>query len=275
MNSTPFESLTEKQIERYSRQIILKDVGVEGTKKLLAAKVGVVGAGGLGCPAVQMLASAGVGTIRIIDGDIVDLSNLPRQILHFTHDVGLYKVDSIAAKVHALNPDISIETRCEYLTRENVAGFLDGLDYVIEASDRFATKYLVNDACVFHNIPFTIAGVVEFMGQVLTILPDESACYRCIFPEPKKEDNSNNCSGAGVMNTVPSFAGLLQANEALKSICGLPLSYINRIFVFDLMHGSFDYVPIKRSGKCFACADIKSPYYLSNEYSSEPTSCRF
>jgi molybdopterin/thiamine biosynthesis adenylyltransferase len=244
--------LTEAEIERYSRQIILPQVGAEGMMRLKNARVTVIGAGGLGCPAVQILASAGVGFIRIIDGDLVDLSNLPRQILHFSKDVGQPKVFSIREKVLQLNPEVQLEAVNAFLTEDNAEGYFKNSHFIIDATDNFTSKYLINDTCNKLKIPFVIGGVVEFMGQLLSVIPGESACYKCIFPN-SEENYSTSCSGAGVMNMIPAFAGLLQATEAIKFLLGHPLSFRNRLFIFDLMMGTFEYIDIKKSNCCSSC----------------------
>ena len=261
-----FHKLTDDQVHRYSRHIILTDFGSEGVNKLLNATVTVVGAGGLGCPVIQMLASAGVGHIKVIDGDLVDLSNLPRQTLHLTPDVGRKKVDSIADKVKAINPDVKLEIFPELLTRENSAEILKGSDYVIDASDNFATKFLVNDVCVHLNISFTIAGVVQWMGQLISVNPGETTCYRCIFHTISAGDESMSCSAAGVINTVPSFAGILQANEAIKTLIGKSQKFTNGLFTFDLAENIFDFISIKRNPSCAACSNPKEPFYLTEKY---------
>jgi molybdopterin/thiamine biosynthesis adenylyltransferase len=253
-----FES--DERVQRYSRQIILKDVGTSGMEKLHHSTVTVIGAGGLGCPAIQMLATAGVGHIRVVDGDCVELSNLPRQCLHFTEDIGKPKVISIQEKVQRLNPDVELIPEFTFVTDSNIERFIRGSDYVLDATDNFPAKYLVNDTCVHLGIPFTLGGVVEFMGQLLSVRPGQTACYRCIFPRAKSDysenqcsiddDYANSCSGAGVMNTIPNFAGVLQAQECLKSLLGRPPSFLNRLFVFDLLDGVFDYIAIKKRNDC-------------------------
>ena len=266
-------SFKADQIQRYSRHIILLDVGTEGVKKLLNATVCVVGAGGLGCPVIQMLATAGIGHIKVIDGDKVELSNLPRQPLHFTSDVGQYKVESIIQKVKALNPEVQMEGIRAFLTKENAREVLLGCDYVIDASDNIATKFLINDVCVHLQIPFNIAGVVQWMGQLISVEPGVSTCYRCVFHSISKGDESMSCSVAGVINTVPSFAGILQANEAIKSLIGKKRKFINGVFFFDLAENNFDFVPIKRNPACFACADPKMPFYLTENYERDDDQC--
>src|SRR5271157_1351889 len=269
----PF-SLTDDQIQRYSRQILLKEVGGTGMAKLLDATVGVIGAGGLGCPAIQVLAATGVGYLKVIDGDIVDLSNLPRQFLHYTPDVGIPKVDSIAAKVAAMNPDVQVENIQAFLTQDNAADFLSGCDYIIEASDNHATKFLVNDACVHFRIPFVVAGVVQYYGQIVSVLPGESACYRCIFHEPVPQDSIPTCSGTGVLSTAPAIAGVLQAHEAIQSILGIPSKILNQLFSFDLLGRTFEHISVKQDPTCLACAHPEEPFYLTAEYGVARDECQ-
>ncbi|MBW2521672.1 MAG: HesA/MoeB/ThiF family protein, partial [Deltaproteobacteria bacterium] len=169
---------TEEQLERYSRHILLDDVGVAGQEKLLQAKVIIVGAGGLGSPAALYLAAAGVGTIGIVDSDVVEVSNLQRQIAHFSADIGAAKVESAAAKMQAINPDVEVRTYREYLCAANIRKILAGYDFVIDGTDNFPTKFLVNDACVFLNIPFSHGGILRFNGQTMTVVPGQTACYR-------------------------------------------------------------------------------------------------
>lgn len=258
--------LQDDQIERYSRQILLKEIGSKGQRKLLDAHVTVIGAGGLGCPTVQMLASSGIGHIRIYDADKVSLSNLPRQILHFTNDLNKYKVQSIAEKVAELNPDVHIEAIPEFITQKNITNALQGSDYIIEASDNPFTKFLVNDACVHLGIPFVIAGVVQSYGQLISVVPEKTPCYRCVFRHPVEEDSQASCSGAGVFSTVPQFAGILQANETLKYLLGIPSKYVNHIVTFDLFEGCLEKIPIKKSPDCAACVNPTHPYYQVANY---------
>jgi molybdopterin-synthase adenylyltransferase len=267
------EALTETQIDRYSRQILLAQVGGTGMKKLLAARVTIVGAGGLGCPAAQVLASAGVGTIRIIDGDRVELSNLPRQFLHHTKDVGRFKVDSIREKIEAMNPDVMVDAMCLFADQNNIADLLAESDYVIEACDGQAAKFLVNDACVHLGIPFTIAGVVQFYGQILSVVPGRTRCLRCLFREPAPEDPQNSCSGAGVMGAAPGMAGMIQANEAIKSIIGAGALQADKLMIFNLLDCSFDFLGIASLPRCAACENPQNPFYQSYDYGSAVPVC--
>ena len=270
-------NLSSDQISRYSRQIILKEIGAKGMAKLLNARVLVIGAGGLGCPAVQILSASGVGNIRIVDGDDVEISNLSRQIMHYTNDIGKPKVESLKGKIKLMNPDVSVEIIKEYANKSNIQRLLEDCDFVIEASDNFGTKFLINDACTHYKIPFSIAGVVQFYGQILSVIPGETTCYRGIFSKYTGEDSNNTCSTLGVMGTVPVLAGTLQANEAIKSILGLPLKFTNGMFFFNLMENTFEFVDIKKNPSCPACSntdeDEDKPFYLGNNYTDEVDEC--
>lgn len=248
--------LTEQQIERYSRQIVLKEVGGIGQKKLLESTITIVGTGGLGCPVALYLTAAGIGNIKIVDFDVVDLSNLHRQILHFTPDVGKKKVDSAYEKLHKLNPDVNIEVIDLQLLPSNIKDIIKGSDFVIEGSDNIQTKTLVNDACINLNIPFTIAGVIRFNGQILTVVPEEkTACYRCVFGDISDNSNSMSCSQAGVIGLIPGIIGSIQANEAIKHILGIGDLITNKMLFLDLLKNSFNFIEIKRNEECMACGD--------------------
>jgi molybdopterin/thiamine biosynthesis adenylyltransferase len=225
-----------------------------------------VGAGGLGCPAAQALAAAGVGCLRIIDGDRVELSNLHRQVLHHTPDIGRLKVDSVRDKIARMNPEVTVEAMVAFAGPDTIASLLDGCDYVIEACDGQGAKFLVNDACVYLSIPFTIAGVVQFYGQILSVIPGRTRCLRCLFREPSPDDPANSCSGAGVMGTAPGLAATLQANEALKSILGLDNRFTNRLFVFNLLDNSFDSLDLAGLEPCPACLSVDTPWYRTCDY---------
>jgi molybdopterin/thiamine biosynthesis adenylyltransferase len=178
---------TEERLERYSRHILLQDVGVEGQLKLFNAKVLIIGAGGLGSPAALYLAAAGVGTIGIADADAVDVSNLQRQVIHFTADVRKPKVESAAEKMRAINPDVEVRTYHKFLLAANIREIIRGYDFVIDGTDNFAAKFLINDACVLERIPFSHGGILRFNGQTMTVAPGESACYRCVFTAPPRK----------------------------------------------------------------------------------------
>ena len=249
---TPME-FTEERLLRYSRNILLKDVGVAGQEKLFAAKVLVIGAGGLGSPAALYLAAAGVGTIGIADGDRVDLSNLQRQILHTTADVGRPKVDSAAEKIVALNPDVVVRRYPEFLRDDSIRSIVRDYDFVIDATDSFAAKFLINDACVLEGVPFSHGGVLRFQGQTMTVLPGRSPCYRCVFSAPPPDDAVPTCSQAGILGAVAGMLGTIQAAEALKYITGAGRLLTGSLLTFDALDMVFRKVAVKRNPHCAAC----------------------
>jgi molybdopterin/thiamine biosynthesis adenylyltransferase len=249
---------TENQLERYSRHILLDDVGVEGQEKLLAAKVLIIGAGGLGCPAALYLAAAGVGTIGIVDNDIVEVSNLQRQIAHFTKDINVPKVESAAEKMLAINPDITVKTYKDFLFADNISSIIEGYDFVIDGTDNFPTKFLVNDACVFMGIPFSHGGILRFNGQTMTVVPGESACYRCSFREPPPPDAVPSCAQAGVLGAIAGMLGTIQAAEALKYITGVGDLLANGLLTFDARTMTFRKIKLERQKNCPLCGDKPS-----------------
>ncbi len=246
-------SLTELQIERYSRHILLPEVGGKGQLKLLAGKVLVIGAGGLGSPAALYLAAGGVGKIGVIDGDTVDLSNLQRQILHFTSDVGRPKVASAVAKMRSMNPDVEIKTYQEHLTAANAFEILSGYDFVIDGTDNFPSKYLVADACHFAGKPYSHAGILRFDGQIMTVLPQQTTCYRCIFNSPPPPDAVPSCSQAGVLGVVAGVIGTLQAAEAFKFILGQGRLLTDTLLIYNALDANFRKVSLKRNPDCPLC----------------------
>ncbi|MHA2287377.1 MAG: HesA/MoeB/ThiF family protein [Promethearchaeota archaeon] len=248
--------LTKDQIERYSRQIVLKEVGGIGQKKLLGSKITLIGLGALGSSAAYYLAAAGVGTLRIIDFDVVETSNLHRQILHFTDDINRKKTESALEKLNSLNPDCNIEIINDRITPKNSKDMLRGSDFVIEGSDNLPTKMLINDTCIGLNIPFTIAGVLRFHGQIMTVVPEnKTSCYRCVFGDSTEGDSSMSCSQAGVIGFVPGVLGCLEANEALKHILDIGELLTNKIMYVDLLRISFDFIEVHRDNNCMACGD--------------------
>ena len=245
--------LSKEQVLRYSRQLILPEIGVKGQERLLSAAALIVGAGGLGSPAALYLAAAGVGRIGIVDRDAVTLSNLHRQILHDTSDVGQPKTVSAARRLAALNPDVRIEPIQERLTAANVLAHLASYDVVLDGSDNFATRYLVNDACVRLGTPLVHGGVIQLRGQVLTIRPGMSACLRCVFPEPPEPGGIPGCEDAGVLGAAAGVVGALMAQEALKVLLGLGQSLTDRLLVLDGCAGRFRDVRVRRDPGCAVC----------------------
>lgn len=244
--------LTEDQIERYSRHIILKDVGGPGQEKLLNAKVLVIGAGGLGAPAALYLAAAGVGTIGIIDGDVVDLSNLQRQVIHFTADVGRPKVQSAKEKINQMNPDVNVVTYHELFTHENAFDILKDYDFVVDGTDSFNAKFLINDACVIAKKPFSHGGILRFDGQTMTYLPGH-ACYRCVFGSPPPANAVPTCSQAGVLGAIAGMLGTIQAAVAIKYITGVGDLITDRLQIFDAKSMTFRSVKFKKNPNCKVC----------------------
>ena len=267
---------TEEQLERYSRHILLDDVGVDGQEKLLQAKVLIVGAGGLGSPAALYLAAAGVGTIGIVDSDSVEISNLQRQIAHFTKDIGVFKVDSAAEKMQAINPDITVRTYKEYLCAANITKIIAGYDFIIDGTDNFPTKFLVNDACIFTGIPFSHGGILRFNGQTMTVVPGESACYRCSFREAPPPDAVPSCAQAGVLGAIAGMLGTIQATEALKYITGVGELLTNGLLTFDARTLTFRKINLARQKSCPVCGEEPSITHLVDteqsvcELKSEP-----
>ncbi len=226
-------ALTDQQLERYSRHITLKEIGVRGQKKLLAAKVLIIGAGGLGAPAAMYLAAAGVGTIGIADCDNVELSNLQRQIIHTTDDVGKSKVQSAAESIKALNPDVTAVTYREYVSSKNIVDMIADYDFIIDGADNFPTKFLINDACVLGRKPFCHAGILRFEGQLMTYVPGKGPCYRCIFEAPPPRGAVPSCREAGVIGAMAGIIGSMQALEAVKYITGQGELLTGSMLVFD------------------------------------------
>ena len=247
--------LSEAQIERYSRQILLTEVGGKGQQKLAQAKVLLVGAGGLGSPAALYLAAAGVGTLAVCDGDAVEIHNLQRQILHRTVDVGKPKVDSAKRTLEALNPETRVIPIAERLTSKNILDYVRGYDLVIDGSDNFPTRYLVNDACVLLKKPLMHGGIFRFEGQAFTILPGEGPCYRCLFAEPPPPGAVPSCQEAGIIGAVAGVIGMIQANEAIKYILGKGELLVGRLVVFDTLSTRFREIKIRRDPRCPVCGD--------------------
>ena len=256
---------TEERLERYSRHILLQDVGIEGQQKLFDAKVLIIGAGGLGSPIALYLAAAGVGTIGIADADVVDLSNLQRQVIHFTKDLGVPKVESAAEKMRAINPDVNVHTYHEFLLANNIRKIIKGYDFVIDGTDNFAAKFLINDACVLEKIPFSHGGILRFNGQTMSVVPGESACYRCVFHAPPPAGAVPTCSQAGILGAVAGMLGTIQAVEALKFIIGNGELLTNTLLTFDAHTLDFRKIRFKRNLRCAVCGDNPTIFELKDE----------
>lgn len=246
---------TDEEIRRYGCQMALPEVGEGGQAKLRAARVLIVGAGGLGSPAAMYLAAAGVGTLGIVDSDAVELSNLHRQILHTVEAVGRPKVESARSMIESLNPLVQVRTHPLRLQASNIEALLNGYDIVVEGSDNFPTKFLVNDACIFADKPLSLAGIHRFEGQVMTIVPGRGPCYRCIFIEPPPEGAIPSCEEAGVFGAVAGLAGCIQAMEVVKLILGFGEPLVGSILRIDTLRGSFRTVPVNRNPRCPVCSE--------------------
>ena len=249
-------AFSNEQIERYSRHLILKEVGVKGQKKLLNSKVLIVGAGGLGAPAALYLAAAGVGTIGIVDSDTVDLSNLQRQIIHTTEDIGKPKVLSAQETRNRINPDVTVKTYQTYLFSKNVMEIIQDYDFILDGTDNFSAKFLINDACVLAGKPFCHGGILRFQGQLMTYVPGAGPCYRCIFEEPPPKDAVPTCKEAGVIGAMAGVIGTLQAMEAIKYLLGIGELLTGYLLTYDALHMEFRKVKLpKHVPGCAVCGD--------------------
>ena len=246
---------TEDQLQRYSRHIILPEVGGKGQKKILGAKVLIIGAGGLGCPVGYYLAAAGVGTLGIIDNDTVELSNLQRQIAHNTQRIGVPKVESAKATFEALNPDVRVVGIRERMTKDNIMDFMRDYDVVVDGSDNFPTRYLVNDACVLLRKPLVSGAILRFEGQVTTIIPGEGHCYRCLFEEMPPAGLVPSCQEAGVIGAIPGVVGSLQAIEVFKLILGKGDVLKNTLLIYDALKTTFRRVKVPKNPECPVCGE--------------------
>jgi sulfur-carrier protein adenylyltransferase/sulfurtransferase len=257
------KSLTKEQRERYSRHLLIPEVGVEGQTKLLEAKVLLLGAGGLGSPAALYLAAAGVGTLGIVDDDVVDLSNLQRQIAHTTDRIGVPKVDSAEETINAINPDVNVVKHQVRLDASNIMDILPDYDVVIDGLDNFPTRYLLNDASVRLQIPVVSAAILGFDGQLSVFAPYEGPCYRCLFPEPPPAELAPSCGANGVLGVLPGTMGLLQATEAIKLIIGQGDPLIGRLLLYDALAASFTEVKVHRDPECPICS--RDPESITDE----------
>jgi len=256
-------SLTAEQRERYSRHLLLPEVGMEGQQKLLDAKVLLLGAGGLGSPAALYLAAAGVGTLGIVDSDEVDLSNLQRLVIHSSERVGVRKVDSAEQTITALNPDVKVVKHDLRLGPENIMEILPGYDIVVDGLDNFPTRYLLNDASVRLQIPVVSAAILGFEGQLSVFKPYEGPCYRCLFPVPPPAELAPSCGANGVLGVLPGTMGLLQATEVVKLILGQGEPLIGRLLMYDALAASFTEVKVRRDPECPICS--RDPDEISDD----------
>jgi molybdopterin/thiamine biosynthesis adenylyltransferase/rhodanese-related sulfurtransferase len=258
-NGFPFElprALDEAKRRRYSRHLLIPEVGEEGQLRLLDSRVLLIGAGGLGSPASLYLAAAGVGTLGIVDDDAVDETNLQRQIVHSTERLGESKAESAKRTIEALNPDVDVKIFQERLTSENVDRILgEGWDVIVDGADNFPTRYLLNDASVWHGIPVVHGSIYRFEGQTTVFKPHEGPCYRCLFPQPPPPELAPSCAEGGVLGVLPGVIGSLQANEALKLALGIGEPLIGRLLMLDALAGSFTEISLRRDPDCPVCGE--------------------
>src|ERR1700738_2059130 len=251
----PEAALSNDEILRYSRHLIMPEVGMEGQQKLKAAKVLCIGAGGLGSPLALYLTAAGVGTLGIVDFDVVDYTNLQRQIIHTTADVGRKKLDSAADKLKAINPFLNLRTFDTKLTSANALELFREFDIVADGTDNFPTRYLVNDACVLTGKPNVYGSIFRFEGQASVFATEEGPCYRCLYPEPPPPGLVPSCAEGGVLGILPGLVGCIQATEAVKLILGKGSPLIGRLLLYDALRMSFQEFKVRRNPKCPMCGD--------------------
>jgi molybdopterin/thiamine biosynthesis adenylyltransferase/rhodanese-related sulfurtransferase len=255
-------TLSEAQSKRYSRHLLVPEVGEQGQLKLLDSRVLLIGAGGLGSPAAYYLAAAGVGAIGIIDADVVDESNLQRQILHNTKRIGQYKAESARETIEALNPDVKVITHIERLDETNVARIIADYDVIVDGTDNFPTRYLLNDAALIANKPVVHGSVFRFEGQLTVFKPYEGPCYRCLYPEPPPPELAPSCAEAGVLGVLPGIIGLLQATETIKLLLGIGEPLVGRLMTYDALAGEFSELRLFRDPQCPACGENGHPENL-------------
>jgi len=246
---------TDEQIERYSRHIILPEVGGSGQQKMLEARVLLLGAGGLGSPAAYYLAAAGIGNLGIVDFDRVDLSNLQRQIIHSTERIGMLKTESAKKTIEALNPDVNISLYNERLDSSNIMNLIEGYDYIVDGSDNFPTRYLVNDACVMKNKTLIHGSIYRFEGQVTVFKPGDGPCYRCLYPEPPPPGMVPNCQEGGVLGVLAGVIGNLQVVEVLKLILGIGKPLVGKLLIYDALNTEFRNLRLRRDANCPICGE--------------------
>ena len=247
--------LTREELSRYSRHLILPDVALDGQKRIKAARVLLIGAGGLGSPAALYLAAAGVGTLGLVDFDRVDASNLHRQVLYGTSDVGTPKLEAARARLSDINPEVAIETHDAALTSDNALDLLREYDVVLDGTDNFATRYLVNDACVLLGKPNVYGSIFRFEGQASVFFAKEGPCYRCLYPEPPPPDLVPSCAEGGVLGVLPGVVGTIQATEAIKLLVHTGETLIGRLLLFDALRMSFRQMRLRKDPNCVICGE--------------------
>ena len=246
---------TDEQIERYSRHIMLPEVGGSGQQKMLEARVLLLGAGGLGSPAAYYLAAAGIGNLGIVDFDQVDLSNLQRQIIHSTERIGMLKTESAKKTIQALNPDVNVTLYNEKMDSSNIMSLIKDYDYVVDGSDNFPTRYLVNDACVMKNKTLIHGSIYRFEGQVTVFKPGDGPCYRCLYPEPPPPGMVPNCQEGGVLGVLAGVIGNLQVVEVLKLILGIGKPLVGKLLIYDALNTEIRNLRLRRDANCPICGE--------------------
>lgn len=250
--------LTDQQIERYARHIILEGVGGKGQEKLLKSRVLVIGAGGLGSPIAMYLAASGIGTIGIVDFDVVDVSNLQRQIIHSTKTIGINKVDSAETAIKSINPDVNVIKHNVKLTSENIMNIIKDYNLIIDGTDSFPSKYLINDACVLSGKINVYGSIFKFEGQATIFAASEGPCLRCLYPEPPPPGMVPSCQEAGVFGVLPGFIGVIQATEAIKLILGIGKPLIGRMLLYDALRMEAREVKVKKDPECPVCGEHRT-----------------
>jgi sulfur-carrier protein adenylyltransferase/sulfurtransferase len=256
-------ALTAEQRERYSRHLLVPEIGLEGQMKLLDARVLLLGAGGLGSPAALYLAAAGVGTLGIVDNDVVDLSNLQRQVAHSNDRIGVPKVDSAEIAINEINPDVKVEKHGVRLDASNILEIIDGYDVIVDGLDNFPTRYLLNDASVRQQIPVVSASILGFEGQLSVFHPYEGPCYRCLYPTPPPAELAPSCGAAGVLGVLPGVMGLLQSVEVIKLVTGAGETMAGRLLLYDALGTTFTELKVRRDPDCPICS--RDPSEISDE----------
>ena len=246
---------TDEQIERYSRHIILPEVGGSGQQKMLEARVLLLGAGGLGSPAAYYLAAAGIGNLGIVDFDRVDLSNLQRQIIHSTERIGMLKTESAKKTIKALNPDVNVTLYNERLDSSNIMNLIEGYDYIVDGSDNFPTRYLVNDACIMRNKTLIHGSIYRFEGQVTVFKPGDGPCYRCLYPEPPPPGMVPNCQEGGVLGVLAGVIGNLQVVEVLKLVLGIGKTLVGKLLIYNALNTEFRNLRLRKDENCPICSE--------------------
>ena len=246
---------TEDQIERYSRHIILPEVGGSGQQKMLEARILLLGAGGLGSPAAYYLAAAGIGNLGIVDFDRVDLSNLQRQIIHSTERIGMLKTESAKKTIKALNPDVNVTLYNERLDSSNIMNLIEDYDYIVDGSDNFPTRYLVNDACIMKNKTLIHGSIYRFEGQVTVFKPGDGPCYRCLYPEPPPLGMVPNCQEGGVLGVLAGVIGNLQVVEVLKLVLGIGKTLVGKLLIYDALNTEFRNLRLRKDANCPICSE--------------------